>query len=30
MTGFTDLKDERQLHYEPDIQKGTKEKDKDI
>ena len=30
MRGFTDLKEQRQLHYEPACQKDTKEGDKEI
>ncbi|KRY64223.1 hypothetical protein T11_16662 [Trichinella zimbabwensis] len=30
MLSFTDLKEQRQLHYEPACQKDTKEGDKEI
>jgi hypothetical protein len=30
MRGFTDLKEQRQLHCEPACQKSTKEGDKEI
>jgi hypothetical protein len=30
MRGFTDLKEQRQLHYEPACQKTIKERDREI